>query len=141
MSVFTHWQFSPLHAETIKIAHRQIPTLHAWRPEGHKELFLDKDSSDVTIIFYMMKVFWTSPRPLIVTRTYLVAKVRSLRLCLLATQRLNLLLEKFKSPMYLLKGWKCSWDMYMYFSHVSKEKINSDLMMAAKQLQCRGACQ
>jgi hypothetical protein len=31
--------------------------------------------------------------------------------------------------------------MYMYFSHVSKEKINSDLMMAAKQLQCRGACQ
>ena len=31
--------------------------------------------------------------------------------------------------------------LYMYFSHVSKEKINSDLMMAAKQLQCRGACQ
>ena len=52
MSVFTHWQFSPLQAETIKIAHRQIPTLHAWRPEGHKELFLDKDSSDVTIIVY-----------------------------------------------------------------------------------------
>ena len=28
-----------------------------------------------------------------------------------------------------------------YLSHVSKEKINSDLMMAAKQLQCRRACQ
>ena len=111
--------------------------MKTWKAEGHKKLFLDKDSSDVTIIVYdeslldKSKTFdchkdissWQNEvfKALLTGNTTVESSSGEVQITDVPVEGMEVLLR--------------------YLSHVSKEKINSDLMMAAKQLQCRRACQ